>query len=236
MMNTKCNHSKGDMNVEAKSSSSGSCGMFIEVVILLILIESYYCFIHGYYCSTTVNTARTKLMLLHRTALATIEEKAQRRLELKARSTLLMGIHNEHQLKFNSIKDAKSLLQAVRKRFGGNAATKKTQRNLLKQYVWKLVDTPYRAMWDTTYWGFLGVRTMVDIFQNLRTYTPYLLAGYGVLRLARIRYFLLVSQYGIFQFMDTAYWSPVQLDLAAKKSAKLVKYRSSGILSVLQLC
>ncbi|GJR77967.1 hypothetical protein Tco_0090332 [Tanacetum coccineum] len=41
------------------------------------------------------------------------EEKAQRRLELKARSTLLMGIPNEHQLKFNSIKDAKSLLQAL---------------------------------------------------------------------------------------------------------------------------
>ncbi|GKD85034.1 hypothetical protein Tco_1356188, partial [Tanacetum coccineum] len=53
--------------------------------------------------------------------------------ELKAISTLLMGIPNEHQLKFNSIKDAKSLLQAVEKRFGGNAATKKTQRNLLKQ-------------------------------------------------------------------------------------------------------
>ncbi|GJW05600.1 hypothetical protein Tco_1568023 [Tanacetum coccineum] len=61
----------------------------------------------------------------------TAKEKAQRRLELKARSTLLMGIPNEHQLKFNSIKDAKSLLQAIEKRFGGNAATKKTQRNLL---------------------------------------------------------------------------------------------------------
>ncbi|GKE90323.1 hypothetical protein Tco_1567798, partial [Tanacetum coccineum] len=53
----------------------------------------------------------------------TAEEKTQRRLDLKARSTLLMGIPNEHQLKFNSIKDAKSLLQAVEKRFGGNAAT-----------------------------------------------------------------------------------------------------------------
>ncbi|GJR00091.1 hypothetical protein Tco_0523075 [Tanacetum coccineum] len=63
-----------------------------------------------------------------------VEEKAQRRLELKARSTLLMGIPNEHQLKFNSIKDAKSLLQAVEKRFRGNVATKKTQRNLLKQH------------------------------------------------------------------------------------------------------
>ncbi|GJX99543.1 putative ribonuclease H-like domain-containing protein [Tanacetum coccineum] len=46
----------------------------------------------------------------------TAEEKAQRRLELKARSTLLMGIPNEHQLKFNSIKDAKSFLQAIKKR------------------------------------------------------------------------------------------------------------------------
>nr|GEX90580.1 hypothetical protein [Tanacetum cinerariifolium] len=44
-------------------------------------------------------------------------KKGTKRLELKARSTLLMGIPNEHQLKFNSIKDVKSLLQAVEKRF-----------------------------------------------------------------------------------------------------------------------
>ncbi|GJU82529.1 retrovirus-related pol polyprotein from transposon TNT 1-94 [Tanacetum coccineum] len=65
--------------------------------------------------------------------ITTAEEKAQRRLEVKARSTLMMGIPNEHQLKFNSIKDAKKLLEAVKKRFGRNEATKKTQRNLLKQ-------------------------------------------------------------------------------------------------------
>nr|GFA91467.1 hypothetical protein [Tanacetum cinerariifolium] len=59
--------------------------------------------------------------------------KAQRRLEVKARSTLMMGIPNEHQLKFNYIKDAKQLMEAIEKRFGGNAATKKTQRNILKQ-------------------------------------------------------------------------------------------------------
>ncbi|GKE74064.1 hypothetical protein Tco_1536105 [Tanacetum coccineum] len=63
----------------------------------------------------------------------TAEEKATRRLEVKARSTLMMGIPNERQLKFNSIKDAKLLLEAIKKRFGRNAATKKTQRNLLKQ-------------------------------------------------------------------------------------------------------
>ncbi|GJV95556.1 hypothetical protein Tco_1547133 [Tanacetum coccineum] len=61
------------------------------------------------------------------------EDKDQRRLEVKARSTLMMGIPNEHQLKSNSIKHAKKLLEAIEKRFGGNEATEKTQRNLLKQ-------------------------------------------------------------------------------------------------------
>nr|GEU78052.1 hypothetical protein [Tanacetum cinerariifolium] len=49
--------------------------------------------------------------------ITTAEEKAQRRLEVKAISTLMMGIPNEHQLKFNSIKDAKQLLEAVEKSF-----------------------------------------------------------------------------------------------------------------------
>ncbi|GJY41295.1 ribonuclease H-like domain-containing protein [Tanacetum coccineum] len=62
-----------------------------------------------------------------------VEEKAQRRAELKARSTLLMALPNEHQLKFNSYKDANTLMQAIENRFGGNTATKKTQKNLLKQ-------------------------------------------------------------------------------------------------------
>ncbi|GKD03088.1 hypothetical protein Tco_1178062 [Tanacetum coccineum] len=62
-----------------------------------------------------------------------VEEKAQRRAKLKARSTLLMDLPNEHQLKFNSYKDAKTLMQAIENRYGGNSATKKTQKNLLKQ-------------------------------------------------------------------------------------------------------
>ncbi|GKF66172.1 hypothetical protein Tco_0192689, partial [Tanacetum coccineum] len=62
-----------------------------------------------------------------------IEEKAQRRAELKAKSTLLMALPNEHQSNFNSYKDAKKLMQAIKNRFRGNTATKKTQKNLLKQ-------------------------------------------------------------------------------------------------------
>ncbi|GJS39822.1 hypothetical protein Tco_0564865 [Tanacetum coccineum] len=67
------------------------------------------------------------------TPITSAKDKAQRRLEVMARSTLMIGIPNEHQLKFNSIKDAESLLEAIKKRFEGNAATNKTQINLLKQ-------------------------------------------------------------------------------------------------------
>ncbi|GKD42617.1 hypothetical protein Tco_1267262, partial [Tanacetum coccineum] len=78
---------------------------------------------------------KTKIMegVMTEMPITTAEEKAQKRLEVKARSTLMTGIPNEHQLKFNSIKDANKLLEAVEKRFGGNAATRKTQRNILKQ-------------------------------------------------------------------------------------------------------
>nr|GEY82118.1 hypothetical protein [Tanacetum cinerariifolium] len=62
-----------------------------------------------------------------------VRDKAQRRLQVKTRSTLTMGIPNEHQLKFNSIKNAKQLMEAIEKRFGGNVTTKKIQRNLYKQ-------------------------------------------------------------------------------------------------------
>ncbi|GJT93283.1 putative ribonuclease H-like domain-containing protein [Tanacetum coccineum] len=60
-------------------------------------------------------------------------EGSTRRVELKARSSFLMALPNEHQLKFNSYKDAKTLMQAIGNRFRGNTATKKTQKNLLKQ-------------------------------------------------------------------------------------------------------
>ncbi|GKA81770.1 hypothetical protein Tco_0788462 [Tanacetum coccineum] len=62
----------------------------------------------------------------------------------------MMGIPNEHQLKFNLIKDAKLLMEAVEKRFGGNAATKKTQRNLLKQQ-YENFTAPSSEMLDQTF-------------------------------------------------------------------------------------
>nr|GEY69965.1 hypothetical protein [Tanacetum cinerariifolium] len=76
--------------------------------------------------------------------ITTAEEKAQRRLEMKARSTLMVGIPNEPQLKFNSIKDAKKLLEALEKRFGFKSLNK--------------------ADLDTI--------SMDDLYKNLKVYEP----------------------------------------------------------------
>ncbi|GJS99471.1 ribonuclease H-like domain-containing protein [Tanacetum coccineum] len=61
------------------------------------------------------------------------EEKHDRRNEMKARGTLLMALPNKDQLKFHSYKDAKLLMEAIEKRYGGNKESKKVQRTLLKQ-------------------------------------------------------------------------------------------------------
>nr|GFD29970.1 ribonuclease H-like domain-containing protein [Tanacetum cinerariifolium] len=63
----------------------------------------------------------------------TAEEKLARKNKLKARGTLLMALSNEHQLKFNSYKNSKSLMEAIKKRLGGNKESKKTQKTLQKQ-------------------------------------------------------------------------------------------------------
>nr|GEU94561.1 hypothetical protein [Tanacetum cinerariifolium] len=44
-----------------------------------------------------------------------------------------MALPDKHQLKFSIHKDAKSLMEAIKKRFGGNKETKKVQKTLLKQ-------------------------------------------------------------------------------------------------------
>ncbi|GJX92589.1 hypothetical protein Tco_0347175 [Tanacetum coccineum] len=61
------------------------------------------------------------------------DEKTQKKNDVKARSMLLMALPNEHLLIFNQYKDAKTLFAAIQTRFGGNDATKKTQKTFLKQ-------------------------------------------------------------------------------------------------------
>ncbi|GJT26267.1 hypothetical protein Tco_0906542 [Tanacetum coccineum] len=62
-----------------------------------------------------------------------LPEEKQIKRDVKARGLLLMALPNEHQLTFSQYPDAKSMFAAIETRFRGNAATKKTQKTLLKQ-------------------------------------------------------------------------------------------------------
>nr|GEU36999.1 putative ribonuclease H-like domain-containing protein [Tanacetum cinerariifolium] len=65
----------------------------------------------------------------------TAEQKLAKKNELKAHGTLLIAFPDKHQLKFNSHKDAKTLMEAIEKRFGGNTETKKTHTLIRRNKV-----------------------------------------------------------------------------------------------------
>nr|GEU47716.1 hypothetical protein [Tanacetum cinerariifolium] len=71
--------------------------------------------------------------VLQLVAPTTAEQKLAKKNELKAHGTLLMALPDKHQLKFNFHKDAKTLMEAIKKRFRGNTETKKVQKTHLKQ-------------------------------------------------------------------------------------------------------
>nr|GEX54261.1 ribonuclease H-like domain-containing protein [Tanacetum cinerariifolium] len=79
--------------------------------------------------STSDETGKKK----GRTVTLTIEDMQKRKNDVKARTTLLLSLPDEHQLQLNKYKTAQELWAAILKTFGGNEATKKTKKNLLKQ-------------------------------------------------------------------------------------------------------
>nr|GEZ04375.1 hypothetical protein [Tanacetum cinerariifolium] len=68
-----------------------------------------------------------------RTVTVTADDMQRRKNDVKARTTLLLSLPDEHQLRFSKYKTAQELWAAILKTFGGNEATKKTKKNLLKQ-------------------------------------------------------------------------------------------------------
>nr|GEY98870.1 hypothetical protein [Tanacetum cinerariifolium] len=74
------------------------------------------------------------------------EQRLARKNELKARGTLLMALPDKHQLKFNIHKDAKSLMEAIEKRFGGNKETKKVQKTLLKKQYENFTGSSFESL------------------------------------------------------------------------------------------
>nr|GEY32793.1 ribonuclease H-like domain-containing protein [Tanacetum cinerariifolium] len=68
-----------------------------------------------------------------RTVTFTTEDMQKRKNDVKARTTLLLSLPDEHQLRFSKYKTAQELWAAILKIFGGIEATKRTKKNLLKQ-------------------------------------------------------------------------------------------------------
>nr|GEU48151.1 putative ribonuclease H-like domain-containing protein [Tanacetum cinerariifolium] len=68
-----------------------------------------------------------------RTFTLTTEDMQRKKNDVKIRTTILLSLPDEHQLPFRKYKTARELWAAILKMFGGNEATKKTKKNLLKQ-------------------------------------------------------------------------------------------------------
>nr|GEX27821.1 ribonuclease H-like domain-containing protein [Tanacetum cinerariifolium] len=81
----------------------------------------------------TVSAAKGTTIKKGRTVALTTEDMQKRRNDVKVRTTLLLALPDEHQLRFSKYKTAQELWAAILKTFGGNEATKKTKKNLLKQ-------------------------------------------------------------------------------------------------------
>ncbi|GKC12901.1 putative ribonuclease H-like domain-containing protein, partial [Tanacetum coccineum] len=97
----------------------------------------------------------------------TTEEKAQKRLEVKARSTLMMDIPNEHPLKFNSIKDAKLLMEALVSQLellGEMISQEDVNQNLLRSLSseWNTHVVVWRNKAE------LEIMSMDDLYNNLK--------------------------------------------------------------------
>nr|GEW35386.1 retrovirus-related Pol polyprotein from transposon TNT 1-94 [Tanacetum cinerariifolium] len=95
--------------------------MRIEQYFLMIDSSLLEVILNGYFLAPT----RVIEGVVQPVAPTLAKQRLARKNELKARCTLLMALLDKHQLKFNIHKDAKTLMEAIEKRFGGNKETKK---------------------------------------------------------------------------------------------------------------
>nr|GEU89528.1 hypothetical protein [Tanacetum cinerariifolium] len=110
----------------------------------------------------------------------------KRRNDVKARTSLLLALTDEHQLRFIKYETAQELWGAILKTFGGNDATKKTKKNQLKQQYgnFKAEDdlnqkffTSLAPEWlmYTIVWrnrDDLDTMSLDDVYNHLKVYEP----------------------------------------------------------------
>ncbi|GJY58666.1 hypothetical protein Tco_0458558 [Tanacetum coccineum] len=92
----------------------------------------------------------------------TAEQKLARKNKLKAKSTLLLAIPDEHLLKFHGIKYAKNFWEAIKARFGGNKESKKMQKTILKQQYDNFAASRSKVL-DKTYDRFQKIIRQLEI-------------------------------------------------------------------------
>nr|GEV15309.1 putative ribonuclease H-like domain-containing protein [Tanacetum cinerariifolium] len=83
--------------------------------------------------TTTDTTSGETGKKSRRTVTLTAEDMQKKKNDVKARTTLLLSLPDENQLRFSKYKTTRELWAAILKTFSGNEATKKTKKNLLKQ-------------------------------------------------------------------------------------------------------
>ncbi|GJX18724.1 ribonuclease H-like domain-containing protein [Tanacetum coccineum] len=100
-----------------------------------------------------------------------------RRNNEKALNILLSAIPDRHLLSFHDATNAKTLWTAIKARFGGNDASKKMQKNLLKQQFETFtigsreeLDSAYERWFDTMIRGQPGLDELEfdDLYNNLK--------------------------------------------------------------------
>ncbi|GKD37857.1 hypothetical protein Tco_1258064 [Tanacetum coccineum] len=100
----------------------------------------------------------------------TAEENSARKNELKARGTLLMALSNEHQLKFNTYKCAKTLMEAIEKSQPEILGETISQEDMNLKFLislpseWKTYTLIWRNKPD------LDTLSMDELYNNLKIY------------------------------------------------------------------
>nr|GEV05448.1 hypothetical protein [Tanacetum cinerariifolium] len=98
----------------------------------------------------------------------TTEQKLTRKNKLKAKSTLMLAIPDEHILKFHAYKDAKYLWEAIKNMFGGNKESNKMQKTILKQN-YKNFDASSQEGLDKTYDRFQKLISQLKIHGEINS-------------------------------------------------------------------
>nr|GEW01606.1 putative ribonuclease H-like domain-containing protein [Tanacetum cinerariifolium] len=91
----------------------------------------------------------------------------KKRHDVKARTTLLLALPDEHQLRFSKYETAQELWGAILKTFGGNEATKKTKKNQLNLAPEWLM---YTIVWINR--NDLDTLSLDDVYNHLKVYEP----------------------------------------------------------------